>query len=106
MTRVVAFWNLGRIVAWNGLSSNRVLCLEVLLTVVGKLADPAQGRPDMSIDAAFEGIEDTTDNHCYISMNEKESQASIDIEPSAVTKLKLLNRGDECCGMLKDNKVY
>ena len=105
MPRFVAFWNLGRIVAWNELSSNRVLCLEVLLTVVGKLADPAQGRPDMSIDAAFEGIEDTTDKHCYISINEK-SQASIDIGPSAVTKLKLLNRGDECCGMLKDNKVY
>ena len=70
----------------------------IKLTVVGKLADPAQGRPDMSIDAAFEGIEDSTYDHCYISMGETDSQARIDIEPSAVTKLKLLSGGQDCCG--------
>ena len=54
----------------------------------------------MTIDTAFEGIEDATYDHCYISMNEKESQARIDIQPAAVTKLKLLNRADISCGNL------
>ena len=62
------------------------------------LGDPATDvHPISTIDKAFEGNDAFDYLHCYVADPPAKGQASIDIEPSQVYQIQLLNRLEDCC---------
>ena len=61
------------------------------------LADPGhESHPTTTIDKAFEGSDETTFVHCYISNPWGKTRAILDFPPSKVYQIEFLHRGD-CC---------
>ena len=79
----------------------------VPIKVTGMFADPAWlGHPETTIDKAFDGSDSWSYQQCYVAHSNRGARARIDIQPSIVRQIKILNRGD-CCGTLSfESKVF
>ena len=68
----------------------------VPIIVTGMVADPAnQDHPETNITKVFEGGDDYDFQNCYVSNIEGKTQARIDIQPSKIVQIQILNRGDD-----------
>ena len=70
------------------------------ICVTGMEASPASpGHPTTTIEQALEGSDSYNHLQCYVSATPTGGDhASIDIEKESISQIKLLNRGDGCCG--------
>ena len=94
------FWNLFELeLLFSGLSDPSFKNLK-LIRVTGMESSPAwPGHPTTTIEQAFEGSDSYNHLQCYVSATPTGGDhASIDIEKAWVSQIKLLNRGDGCCG--------